>query len=62
LTQEAELIERFTFVWITDGNGWINAKNNLEETFDIMEHVYNINDLENGIIKNPPSKLRGIKP
>ena len=23
----------------------------LEETFDIMPHIYNINDLENGIIK-----------
>jgi type II restriction enzyme len=50
LAQEAESIKGFTFVWITDGNGWGNAKNNLEETFDIMEHIYNINDLENGII------------
>jgi len=50
LAQETESINGFTFVWITDGNGWTNAKNNLEETFDIMEHIYNINDLENGII------------
>jgi len=50
LAQETKLIENFTFVWITDGNGWVNAKNNLEETFDIMEHIYNINDLENGIV------------
>ncbi|MDR0685221.1 MAG: type II restriction endonuclease [Spirochaetaceae bacterium] len=50
LAQEAGSIKGFTFVWITDGNGWVNAKNNLEETFDIMEHIYNINDLENGII------------
>lgn len=50
LAKEAEFIDGFTFIWITDGNGWINAKNNLEETFDIMEHVYNINDLENGIM------------
>jgi type II restriction enzyme len=50
LAQEAKLIQGFTFIWITDGNGWTNAKNNLEETFDIMEHIYNINDLENGIM------------
>ena len=50
LAQEAGSIKGFTFVWITDGNGWVSAKNNLEETFDIMEHIYNINDLENGII------------
>ena len=52
LAQEAEFIKGFTFIWITDGNGWINAKNNLEETFDIMEHLYNINDLENGVMNN----------
>ena len=27
-----------------------SARNNLEETFDVMNHIYNINDLENGII------------
>jgi type II restriction enzyme len=50
LAQESKSIKRFTFVWFTDGHGWVNAKNNLEETFDVMEHIYNINDLENGII------------
>jgi type II restriction enzyme len=50
LAQEAELTQGFTFIWITDGNGWTNAKNNLEETFDVMEHIYNISDLENGIM------------
>lgn len=52
LAFEANNIKGFTFVWITDGKGWHSAKNNLEETFDILEHIYNINDLENGIIKN----------
>lgn len=50
LSLEADTIEGFTFVWFTDGKGWMSARNNLEETFDIMEHIYNINDLENGII------------
>ena len=43
-------IDRFKFVWFTDGKGWIPSRHNLEETFDVMEHIYNINDLENGII------------
>lgn len=47
---EAKDIEGFKFVWFTDGKGWIPSRHNLEETFDVMEHIYNIKDLENGII------------
>lgn len=50
ISQEAQEINGFKFVWFTDGNGWLDARNNLEETFDIMTHIYNIKDLENGII------------
>lgn len=50
LAWETEEIEGFTFVWFTDGKGWTSARNNLEETFDVMEHIYNIKDLEDGII------------
>lgn len=50
LALEADTIDGFTFVWFTDGKGWMKARNNLEETFDVMEHIYNINDLENGIM------------
>ena len=48
---ESNEIEKFEFVWITDGYGWKGAKNNLIETYEIMEHLYNINDLKNGIIE-----------
>lgn len=51
LALETDTIDGFTFVWFTDGKGWISARHNLEETFDIMNHLYNINDLENGIIQ-----------
>lgn len=50
IAQEVSTINGVTFVWFTDGAGWKNARHNLEETFDIMPHIYNINDLENGII------------
>ena len=50
LALETDTIDGFTFVWFTDGKGWTSARNNLEETFDVMEHIYNIKDLEAGII------------
>lgn len=50
LALETDTIDGFTFVWFTDGKGWTSARHNLEETFDVMQHVYNINDMENGII------------
>ena len=50
LALETDTIDGFTFVWFTDGKGWTSARHNLEETFDVMEHIYNIKDLENGII------------
>lgn len=50
LALETDTISGFTFVWFTDGKGWTSARNNLEETFDVMDHIYSIKDLENGII------------
>lgn len=42
----------FKFVWITDGHGWGSARNNLKETFEVLEHLYNIADLEEGVISS----------
>ena len=52
LAQESKSIKGFAFVWFTDGIGWKSAKNNLKETFDVLKHIYNIADLENGILEN----------
>ena len=51
IAEESKNIKGFKFVWFTDGEGWIGARNNLEETFDVLEHLYNIRDLENNIIE-----------
>lgn len=48
IAEEARRIPGFKFVWITDGGGWASAKGNLEETFNVLDDVYNIADLENG--------------
>ena len=47
---ETREIDGFTFVWFTDGEGWKSARHNLEETFDVMDDIYCIKDLENGVI------------
>ena len=47
---ESKDLKDFKFVWFTDGQGWLSAKNNLRETFDVLDHLYNINDLDSGII------------
>ncbi len=43
--------EGFEFVWITDGQGWLTAKNKLEEAYNIIPSVYNLTTLESFIEK-----------
>ena len=50
IAQEVDTIDGFSFVWFTDGKGWQSARRNLEETFDVLDTVYSINDLENNIL------------
>ena len=47
---EAKEIQDFAFVWFTDGQGWLSARHNLEETFDVMDNIYCISDMENGVV------------
>lgn len=37
--------ENYEFVWITDGQGWLSAKNKLEEAYNIIPSVYNLTTL-----------------
>lgn len=48
LAIESKQVEGFTFVWFTDGVGWNTAKHNLEETFDVLETIFNLKDLDKG--------------
>lgn len=50
LAIESKDIDGFKFVWFTDGLGWNHAKNNLRETFDVLDDIYNIKELEEGIL------------
>ena len=50
LALEAADIRGFSFVWFTDGIGWRQARENLRETFEVLDNLYNIDDIENGIM------------
>ena len=52
LAQESKKVDGVTFIWFTDGTGWNSARKNLEETFNELETLYNIDDLEHGILEN----------
>lgn len=52
LALESKDIKGFKFVWFTDGMGWVSARNNLKETFDVLDTLYNIDDLENNILSS----------
>lgn len=48
IAEETKQIDDVEFIWITDGGGWKSAARNLEETFNSMDYLFNINDMENG--------------
>lgn len=50
IAEEAKLINGVEFLWITDGGGWLSARRNLEETFNTMDYIYNIADMEKGAL------------
>lgn len=49
IAEEAKTIKNFKFIWITDGAGWHKTKRNLEETFNVLDTLFNIKDMENNI-------------
>lgn len=51
IARDAKEIEGFSFIWITDGQGWRSARGNLKETFDVLDDLYCIKELEEGILK-----------
>lgn len=50
IAEGAKDIDGFAFVWITDGGGWASARHNLRQTFNALENLYNIADMESGAL------------
>ena len=44
-------VSGFEFVWITDGEGWISARNKLEEAFAAIPSIYNLTTITEFISK-----------
>lgn len=57
LAEESKQVKGVTFIWFTDGLGWIGARKNLEETFNELETLYNIDDLDNGVLNELSKEL-----
>lgn len=52
IATEMKNVKGAKFVWFTDGAGWKSAARNLEEAFDVLDDIYSINDMQNGIMKD----------
>ena len=46
LAQDLKNTQNISFIWITDGKGWLSTKKNLLEAYNEIEHLYTIYDLE----------------
>lgn len=44
IAQEISRFDRFKFVWITDGQGWLSSKNELKEAYKSVK-IYNLSTL-----------------
>ncbi len=51
LAQDLENVDGVKFVWITDGIGWRSTQNNLRDAYNIIEHLYTLDDLDNDILE-----------
>ena len=51
LFEELSKIDGVAFTWFTDGKGWNGAKNNLRETFNSADNIYNISEMKNGVFE-----------
>ncbi|WP_264229529.1 type II restriction endonuclease [Acholeplasma laidlawii] len=50
LAKDIKEIDNVSFVWITDGKGWLSTKKNLEEAYNDIEHLYTLYDLEHKVL------------
>lgn len=50
LAPKFETFSNYEFIWITDGRGWLSAKNKLQEAYKYVE-IYNLSNIKNFISK-----------
>ena len=54
VASKVNIVKPYEFVWITDGQGWLTAKNKLEEAYNSIPMVYNLTSISNfiALVKN----------
>ncbi|AJC83975.1 type II restriction/modification enzyme [Campylobacter peloridis] len=50
LAPKFDRFSQYEFIWITDGQGWLKAKNKLEEAYKKVE-IYNLSNINDFILK-----------
>ncbi len=58
LAQKINQYKNYEFVWITDGQGWLSAKNKLEEAFNIIPSMYNLTTLKDFVGKIKKERVK----
>lgn len=56
LAPKINSLNNYEFVWITDGQGWLEAKNKLQEAFYTIPKIYNLTTI-NDFIKRIKEKV-----
>ncbi len=56
--QIKNLNNNYEFIWITDGKGWVGAKNALYNAYLKIENVFNYNEFENFLSKKQNELLK----
>ena len=46
-----ELRDQATFIWLTDGHGWLKTKNPLRKSFDHNDYIFNIEMINQGALR-----------
>lgn len=51
LAEKVNQIDKYEFVWVTDGPGWHQSRNALRDAYEAIPHVYNFKTFEEDFLK-----------
>lgn len=51
--------DKITFVWVTDGRGWLAAQNPMAEAFENIDYIFNLAMMQKGYLKQLVEQTRG---
>jgi type II restriction enzyme len=51
LAEKVNQMDKYEFVWVTDGPGWHQSRNSLRDAYEAIPHVYNFKTFEENFLK-----------